>query len=166
VAGGEYKHTFLTEQFATGLTDATYNSPCLGSDGAPSTNTTVHDPSQCAAAGLTSNADYLPGLLPLDLTRGGTVYSFRGGTDIKQLAFFGQDFVRMGQLQLKLGLRYDKYNGMVSTNGVQPRLGMTYGVQRIRTTFRGDYSRVFLTPYNENLIVASSDGPGSPSASW
>ncbi|QEE28995.1 TonB-dependent receptor [Terriglobus albidus] len=165
VAGGEYKHTFLTEQFATGLTDATYNSPCLGPDGAPSSNTTVRDPSLCASAGLTANADYLPGLLPLDLTRGGSVYSFRGRTDIKQLALFGQDFIRMGQLQLKLGLRYDKYNGMVSTNGVQPRLGMTYGVLRIRTTFRGDYSRVFLTPYNENLIVASSDGPGSPSAS-
>jgi len=165
IAGGEYKHTFLTEQFATGLTDPRYNSPCLGPDGAPSSNTTVRDPSQCSAIGLTSNAGYLPGLHSLDLTRGGTVYSFRGKTDIKQLALFGQDFIRFGDLQVKLGLRYDRYNGLVSTYGMQPRVGLTYGVSRLRTTFRGDYSRVFLTPYNENLIIASSSGPGSPSAS-
>lgn len=165
VAGGEYKHTLLAEQFATGLTDPTYNSPCLGSDGAPSSDTTVHDPLKCASTGLAPNAGYLPGLLSLDLTRGGSIYSFHGATDIKQLALFAQDFIRIGDLQLKLGLRYDKYNGMVSTHGLQPRTGVTYAVSRIRTTFRGDYSRIFLTPYNENLIVAGSNGPGSPSAS-
>ena len=106
-----------------------------------------------------------PGLLSLDLTRGGTIFTFHGRTDIKQLALFGQDFIRFGDLQFKLGLRYDKYNGLVGTNGLQPRVGLTYGLSRLRTTFRGDYSRVFLTPYNENLIVASSNGPGSPSAS-
>ncbi len=163
--GGEVKHTFLSEQFATGLTAPAYNSPCLKQDGAPSPDTSLHDPERCLAAGLSSNPDFIPGLLPLDLTRGGSIYSYKGRTDIKQLAFFGQDFVRFGELQLKLGLRYDKYNGLVRTDGLQPRVGLTYSPVRLRTTFRGDYSRVFLTPYNENLIVASSDGPGSPSAS-
>ena len=165
VAGGEFKHTFLAEEFATGLTDPTYNSPCLAQDGAPSADTSLRDPSQCAAAGLVPDSNYIPGLLPLDLTRGGTIYTFHGRTDIKQLALFGQDFIRFGDLQFKLGLRYDKYNGLVRTDGLQPRVGLTYGMSRLRTTFRGDYSRVFLTPYNENLIVASSNGPGSPSAS-
>jgi hypothetical protein len=164
-AGAEYKHTFLAEQFATGLTDPAYNSPCLGPDGAPSSDTSVRDPSQCAASGLTPNTAFLPGLLSLDLTRGGAIYSFRGDTDIKQLALFAQDFVRFAGFQLKFGLRYDKYNGLVSTHGLQPRVGLTYSEPPLRTTFRGDYSRVFLTPYNENLIVAGSDGPGSPSAS-
>lgn len=163
-AGGELKHTFLAEQFATALTTSTYNSPCVNEDGAPSSNTTLRDPAQCVADGLVANADFLSALLPLDLTRGGAIYSYRGRTDIKQLAFFAQDFVRFGDLQLKLGLRYDKYNGLVGTDGLQPRVGLTYSPVRLRTTFRGDYSRVFLTPYNENLIVASSDGPGSPSA--
>ncbi len=36
VAGAEWKHTFLAEQFTTGLTDPAYNSPCLGLDGAHS----------------------------------------------------------------------------------------------------------------------------------
>jgi hypothetical protein len=34
----------------------------------------------------------------------------------------------------------------------------------LHTNVHLDYSRVFLTPYNENLIVASSAGPGSISA--
>lgn len=165
IAGAQFRHTFLAEQFATGLTDPTYNSPCLEADGSPSANTSVHDPSQCSAAGLTPDPDFLPGLLTLDLTRNGTIYSFHGRTDIKQIALFAQDIVKLRDLQIKLGLRYDKFNGLVSSYGVQPRLGMTYGVSKLRTTFRGDYSRIFLTPYNENLIVASSNGPGSPSAS-
>ncbi|RZU43109.1 TonB-dependent receptor-like protein [Edaphobacter modestus] len=163
--GGEFKHTFLAEQFATGLTSPTYNSPCLDQEGAPSANTSVRDPSQCSTIGLAPNSAYLPGLLSLDLTRGGTIYSFRGKTDIKQFALFGQDFIRYGDFQFKLGLRYDKYNGLVGTHGLQPRVGLTYSMPRLHTTLRGDYSRVFLTPYNENLIVASSNGPGSPSAS-
>jgi hypothetical protein len=165
VAGGDFKHTFLAEQFATGLTNPGYNSPCLTKDGTSSTDITLRETAQCAAVGLAVNPGYLPGLLPLDLTRGGTPYSFHGKTDIEQLAFFGMDFLRFGNLQMKLGLRYDKYNGMVRTSGLQPRAGLTYGISRIGTTIRGDYSRVFLTPYNENLIVASSSGPGSPSAS-
>ena len=44
ITGVELKHTFLAEQFATGLTDATYNSPCLDADGAPSADTAVTDP--------------------------------------------------------------------------------------------------------------------------
>lgn len=122
IAGGEFKHTFLAEQFATGLTDPTYNSPCLAQDGAPSANTSVRDPSQCSSFGLTPDPGFLPGLLSLDLTRGGALYAFRGRTDIKQVALFGQDFIRFGDLQLKLGLRYDKYNGLVLTHGVQPLL--------------------------------------------
>jgi len=165
IVGGEFKHTFLTEQFATGLTSPTYNSPCLDQDGTPSVNTSVRDLSQCSTIELAPNSAYLPGLLSLDLTRGGTIYSFHGKTDIKQFALFGQYFIRYGDFQFKLGLRYDKYIGLVGTQGIQPRVGLTYSIPRLHTTFRGDYSRVFLTPYNENLIVASSNGPGLPSAS-
>jgi hypothetical protein len=82
-AGVEFKHTFLAEEFATALTDPTYNSPCLGLDGGPSPNTNLRSPSQCAAIGLTPNTGFLPGLLPIDLTRGGQLYSFRGSADIK-----------------------------------------------------------------------------------
>ena len=73
IAGVEFKHTFLAEQFATGVTDPAFNSPCLNADGSPSSNTSVTDPSECAAAGLTPNSAFLPGLLNIDLTRGGSI---------------------------------------------------------------------------------------------
>jgi hypothetical protein len=48
---------------------------------------------------------------------------------------------------------------------VQPRVGLIYSVAPIQSSFHLNYSRVFITPYDENLIVASSSGPGSVSAS-
>lgn len=165
IAGVEFKHTFLAEQFATGLTDPTYNSPCLEANGAPSPDTSINNPSECSEAGMTPNNAFLPGLLGIDLTRGGQIYRFQGSTDIKQVALFGQDFIKFGNFTTDLGLRYDKYNGLARNHGVQPRVGIIYSAAPIKSSFHLNYSRVFITPYNENLIVASSSGPGSVSAS-
>jgi hypothetical protein len=161
VAGAEWKHTFLSEQFATGLTDASYNSPCLGIDGAPSPDRALTDPAQCAAVGLAINPGFLPGLLGIDLTRQGTLFNFTGYTDVKQEAIFGQDSVRLKDFTFNLGLRFDNYNGLTSSHALQPRVGAAYTASRLHSVFHVAYSRVFLTPYNENLIVASSEGPGS-----
>ena len=161
VVGAEWKHTFLSEQFSTGLTDASYNSPCLGVDGAPSPDRSLIDPTQCAVAGLTINPLFLPGLLRIDLTRQGTLFNFRGYTDVKQEAVFGQDSVRLKDFTFNLGLRFDNYNGLTSSHALQPRVGAAYTAPRLHSVFHVAYSRVFLTPYNENLIVASSEGPGS-----
>ena len=148
------------------MTDATYNSPCVNADGTPSPDTALTDPSQCEAAGLAANAAFLPGLLRIDLTRGGTIYGFEGSTDIKQEALFGQDFVKLGSFTADLGLRFDKYNGLARNHGVQPRMGLIYSVPQLGTSFHLDYSRVFVTPYNENLIVASSSGPVRCQRRW
>ena len=161
VVGGEWKHTFLSEQFTTGLTDPAYNSPCLGSDGAPSPDTAYNDPAQCASAGLAVNPSFLPGLLKIDLTRGGMFFDFRGYTDIKQEAVFAQDSIRLGNFTFNPGLRFDNYNGLTISHAFQPRVGGAYTASPLHTVFHLAYSRVFLTPYNENLIVASSSGPGS-----
>ena len=162
--GIEFKHTFLAEQFSTALTDPTFNSPCLNADGAPSLNTAVTQPAQCGAAGLIPDNAFLPGLLRIDLTRGGSIYGFRGYTDIKQEAIYGQDAIRLGNFTAQVGLRFDKYNGLSSSRGVQPRVGVAYSAAPINTNFHFNYSRIFITPYNENLIVASSAGPGSISS--
>jgi hypothetical protein len=165
VTGVEFKHTFLAEEFASGLTDPAYNSPCLGGDGAPSANTALRSPSQCTAIGLTPNTGFLPGLLPIDLTRGGQIYFFRGSADIKQEALFAQDSIKLGDFALAAGLRFDEYNGLVARHGVQPRTGVVYHSPFLHSNFHANYSRIFITPYNENLIVASSRGPGSISSS-
>ena len=159
--GADWRHTFLSEQFTTGLTDPTYNSPCLGEDGSPSPNTAYIDPSQCAPAGLAVDPGFLPGLLAIDLTRNGQLFNFKGYTDIKQEAVFGQDSIRLRDLTFNLGLRFDNYNGLTSSSGFQPRVGAAYSASRLHTVFHLAYSRIFLTPYNENLIVASSSSPGS-----
>jgi hypothetical protein len=161
VAGAEWKHTFLSEQFTTGLTNPAYNSPCLGSDGAPSPDTAYSHPSQCAPAGLAANPGFLAGLLKIDLTRGGTLFNFWGYTDIKQEAVFAQDSIRLRNFTLNPGLRFDNYNGLTNSNAFQPRVGGAYTAPALHTVIHLAYSRVFLTPYNENLIVASSSGPGS-----
>ncbi len=49
----------------------------------------------------------------------------------------------------------------MSSSAFQPRVGAAYTASPLHTVFHLAYSRVFLTPYNENLIVASSSGPGS-----
>ena len=164
VAGAEWKHTFLAEQFTTGLTDPAYNSPCLGLDGAPSPDRTLIEPSQCGPVGLAINPGFLPGLVAIDLTRGGALYDFKGHTDIKQEAVFGNDSVRLRDFTFNLGLRFDNYNGLANSWAWQPRVGGAYSAIPLHTVFHLAYSRVFLTPYNENLIVASSNGPGSTSA--
>jgi len=161
VVGADWRHTFLSEQFTTGLTDPAYNSPCLGPDGAPSPNTAFTDPSQCAPAKLAVNPDFLPGLLAIDLTRKGQLFNFRGYTDIKQEAVFGQDSIRLRDFTFSLGLRVDNYNGLTNSSAFQPRVGAAYTASPLNTVFHIAYSRIFLTPYNENLLVASSSGPGS-----
>jgi len=159
-AGLQQTTTWLSEQFQTGLTSATFNTPCFTAGGDPSLDSTLRDPSECAGLGLVPNADFLPALLPYDLTRGGSLFSFDGSAQITQWAGWIQDSMQIGPWTAMAGLRGDIYRGLSGASGVQPRLGLTYRVDRSDTVWRVGYGRVFLTPYNENLILASSTGSG------
>jgi hypothetical protein len=132
--GMQISHTFLTEGFQFGITDPNFNDP--------------------------ASPDFLPGLLPFDLTRGGSPFAFHGHTDIKQEAFFAQDNVTLGNATVLLGVRFDNYNGITHDSLLQPRLGVSYLVKRTNTVLRGSYTRNFETPYNENLILSSATGAG------
>ncbi|HEV7397670.1 MAG TPA: TonB-dependent receptor [Pyrinomonadaceae bacterium] len=132
--GTQFSHTFLTEGFAFGITDPGFNDP--------------------------ASPDFIPGLLPFDLTRGGHLFNFNGHTDIKQFAAYGQDSITVKQLTLSLGLRYDNYHGISQGQSMQPRLGLSYLVRRTGTVLRASYTRSFETPYNENLILSSAAGAG------
>ena len=154
-AGAQWQHTFLSEYFQTGVTDPTYNEICQGVSGTPTT-----DPSQCVNFGYVANPSFLPGLLPYDLTRGGTLFIFRGRTDIKEESMYAQDSVKLKNLTVSAGLRADFYNGLSSDHALQPRLAASYLIPRTGTVLRASYGRLFLTPYNENLILSSSTGSG------
>jgi hypothetical protein len=159
-AGVQETTTWLTEHFRTGLTDPTFNTPCFDAEGNPSADTTPRDPTACSGRGLVPNASFLPALLPFDLTRGGTLFTFDGTGRITQWAAYVQDALQLGHWNVTAGTRFDAYDGLSHSTGLQPRLGITYRLDRTNTLLRAGYGRIFLTPYNENLVLASSTGAG------
>ena len=129
---------------------------------------TLTNPNQCAAAGFEPNtADnpgastpFSPGLLPLDLTRGGTPFAFHATANINQYAFYAQDGITMGNFQFNAGLRLDRYDGLVSKTSPQPRAGIAYNIKKTGTVLRVAYARTFETPFNENLLLSNATGVG------
>ena len=165
--GVDLKQTRLLENFGFGITDPTFNSPCLDSSGAPVGNTSLTSPTQCASLGYQPNtaADdaatpFAPGLLPFDLTRNGQMFGFHGAANINQYAGYAQDSMTFGHLNINIGFRLDRYDGLVSKFGPQPRVGLAYNVKRTGTVLRAAYSRTFETPFNENLLLSSATGVG------
>ena len=73
-----------------------------------------------------ANPNLLPGLPPFDLTRGGKLFQFNGSTNINQYAFYVQDTIKFGNLNVQAGLRVDFYHGIVSDSSAQPRIGFSY----------------------------------------
>ena len=158
--GTQVMQTRLRESFNLGITDPMYNAVCVNGGGEPAAAPGISDPARCAASGLTANPDLQYGLIPFDLTRGGTLFVFNGRANIDQVAFYAQDSITVGRLTVSAGLRIDHYSGLTDATGVQPRIGASFRVPRSGTILRWSYSRTFETPYNENLVLSSSTGHG------
>jgi hypothetical protein len=161
--GANYSQTFLRENDTLGLVSPTFNSPCV--DGSGISQPGFTDPSQCAAAGLVSNdpslgGSFNPVLLPYDLTRGGGQFNFIGHTDVKEIALYAQDQIKVGNWNFNLGIRGDLYNGLTIARQAEPRLGVAYSVKPTNTVLRLSYARTLESPFNENLVL-SSQGCGS-----
>jgi len=182
-AGATYQQTFLDEDTRFGIVDASLNAPCFDANGnavpwvgSPGLN----NPANCGSAvstnpGLypapfTANANFFNSLGCFDLTRptpatadgcpgsapGSGLFRFNGHTDIKQLALYVQDTITKGAWSLNLGLRGDIYNGLTTHREAEPRLGVAYNVKKTNTILRLSYARVLETPFNENLVLAST----------
>jgi Carboxypeptidase regulatory-like domain len=141
--GGTYQQTFLNENNALGIVDNNLIPSLTDSNGNP-----------CFANGI-ALASPCTDLLPYDLTRGGTLFDFRGHTDVKQLALYIQDQITKGAWSFNVGLREDFYNGLTIHKEAEPRAGIAYNIKRSNTVLRVSYARLLETPFNENLIVAS-----------
>src|SRR5260370_2498583 len=130
--------------------------------GAPFCFPAVTDPARCAAArpGAAGNPTLQPGIVPYDLSRGGSLLVFNGRHNVNQYAFYVTDAIKLGHFTINAGLRIDQYNGLASAHGVQPRLGASYLFSPSNTVFRAAYARTFETPFNENLILSSGTGGG------
>ncbi len=156
--GVVYGHTLLREHDNLGLVNATFNSPCVDADG--NSVPGFSDPSQCAAAGYISNdpgigGSFNPLLLPFDLTRDGSLYNYFGHADIKELALYAQDQIKVRNWVFNLGMRGDFYNGLTVTRQAEPRVGIAYNIARTNTILRVSYARTLETPFNENLVLSS-----------
>src|SRR5205807_1086454 len=132
--------------------------PCFTPGGAPATENVTRGPRECGAIGLVANEDFLAGLLPHDLTRGGSLFAFTGRARVTQWAVYAQDTVKLADWELMGGVRFDSYDGLSRGTGLQPRIGVSYRAPGTDTLLRASYGRIFLTPYNENLVLASATG--------
>ena len=90
-AGTEIKQTRLYENFTLGITDFTFNPICLDASGDAAGPAGLTNPNGCAPLGLSPNPNLQPGLVPYDLTRGGSLFRFRDSGKINQYAFYVQD---------------------------------------------------------------------------
>jgi hypothetical protein len=91
-------------------------------------------------------------------------FTFRGHADIKEESLYAQDAMKIRNFTLSAGLRADVYNGLSSDHALQPRIGGSYLIPKSGTVLRASYGRLFLTPYNENLVLSSSTGAGGLAA--
>ena len=146
-AGVTFEHTFLTENDRFAIIDTTLlpsttdalGNPCFD----PITNTAVPG-TPCAT------------LLPIDLTRGGSQFGFHGHADVKEIALYAQDTISKGNWSFNLGIRGDLYRGLSSTSQAEPRLGIAYNIKPSSTVLRLSYARTLETPFNENLVIATT----------
>jgi hypothetical protein len=158
--GIDLKQTRLLENFGFGVTDPNFNPICVDADGNTAGPQTLIDPNQCAGLGFTANPNLQTGLIPYDLTRGGSLFTFHATGNINQYAFYAQDGITAGRFLFTIGFRFDRYDGLSTANGPQPRLGIAYNLKQTGTVLRVAYSRTMETPFNENLLLSSATGIG------
>jgi hypothetical protein len=128
--GLQAKRFPITEQFRFGITDPGYNDPA--SDG------------------------YNPNLAPYDLTRGGSYFQFADSRTGSYAAAFVQDTLRLDDLTVNAGLRYDRNQLFTTETQLQPRVGAAYYLKATSTVLRASYNRMFVTPEYENILLSSS----------
>jgi hypothetical protein len=146
--GGVYEQTFLDEHDQIGIVD-----PTLVPGIAPS----------CLVAGKPVPGSPCAILAQYDLTGGGGLYTkatapyvFNGHTDVKEAALYLQDAITKGNWSFNLGLRGDFYNALVRDRQAEPRVGVAYNIKSTNTVLRISYARTMESPFNENLIIAST----------
>jgi hypothetical protein len=129
-AGADVQYFPISENFSMGITDPSFNVP--------------------------GNPGFNEGLLPHDLTRGGSMFLFSARNSGMIVSGFVQDFIKWRRLVFNLGTRYDYYSLLVAGSQVQPRGGVSFHLKETGTVLRASYNRNYQTPPNENLLLSSS----------
>jgi len=153
-AGALYEQTFLTENDRLGTVDPGFLGLFFQLDpvtGLPVPGTSCLDPVTHSPI-----APPCTTLAPSDLTRGGSPFAFHGHADVKEAALYVQDTITKGSWSFNVGIRGDFYNGFSSARQAEPRLGVAYNIKRTNTVLRISYARTQESPFNENLVIAST----------
>ena len=109
-------------QFA--ITNADYNPVCLDDAGKSAAAAGRTNPDECSGRRMhVPNPNLLPGIVPYDLTRGGSPFNFHATHNINEYAFYIQDTITLGHLTIDAGLRDDQYNGA----GLRERSSAAFG---------------------------------------
>jgi outer membrane receptor for Fe3+-dicitrate len=74
----------------------------------------------------------------------------------REQAVYGQDLLRLGNLTLSLGLRFDHYDLLVDETAWSPRVGVAYYIKPASLVLHFSYDRTFGTPPFENLLVSAA----------
>lgn len=149
--GVVYQQTSLTENDKLGIVDPTFL-PSLNTEN-PDGTVIPSDP--CFVNGVATGPPCTT-LLPYDLTNGGGLFNFHGHTDVKELALYAVDNITWKNWAFNLGIRGDVYNGIGNGSQAEPRVGIAYNIKRTNTVLRASYARIMETPFNENLVIAST----------
>ena len=92
-----------------------------------------------------------------DPAYGGQPFVFNGDRVGRNLGVFIQDtFSPVEDLNISVGVRADRYRLIVEESAISPRVGAAYHLHGTGTVFRGSYSRLFMPPFAENLLLSSS----------
>lgn len=130
-AGADLQRFPLREHFSFAITDPAFNDP--------------------------AGDNFLPTLLPHDLTRGGRWFHYSGRDAGALYSAFAQDQIKWKRFLFALGLRYDIYRFLARGSQLQPRLGVSFHLKETGTVLRASYNRTYQTPPNENLLLSNSD---------
>jgi hypothetical protein len=144
-AGVTFEHTFLTEDDRLGVVDpgyvATIGAACAA----------VHDTNCLAASKFDlTNTNAATG------DPAGNLYHFHGHTDVKEIGLFVQDTITKGSWSFNLGIRGDIYRGISHGTQAEPRVGIAYNIKPTSTVLKVSYARTMESPFNENLVIAST----------
>lgn len=103
--------------------------------------------------------DTVPGSLEagFDPAYGGSPFVFDGSRVGQNLGAYLQDtFSPIEDLNISLGVRVDRYHLLIEQSAISPRVGVAYHFHNAATVVRGSYSRLFMPPFSENLLLSSS----------
>lgn len=139
-AGITYEHTFLNENDHIGIVDPGLV-PAFGCQAA---NGMARPGTPCAV------------LAPYDLTQGGVPFLFHGHADVKELGVYIEDTITKANWTFNLGVRGDVYRGLSKGNQAEPRIGIAYNIKPSSTVLRVSFARTMESPFNEDLVIAST----------